>query len=192
MTAPTPTVLAFDGTPPLVKVETLQEKADRIAIENKISTTTFSNLIWSESRWQTDLTSKEGDIGITQINPYFHPEVTKGCALDPDCAMEWTAKFLAKGNSYQYVVCNCYAYMKTKVKRLPRMAEIMPNSKPKIGAVAIFKYKDGTKHLAYVKGLQSGIIQVEEANYKPCLTGSRQISADDPRLIGFYYPEKVE
>lgn len=168
--------------------ETLQEKANRIAIQFGISTTTLSNLIYSESRWNPNATSSQGDRGIAQINFISHAEVKDACAFDPECAIRWTAQRIKQGYSDEWVACNCYSYLKTKIKNLPKMDDIVPNSKPQIGGVAIFYYGHGTKHVSYIKDIGRGILTLQESNFQPCLISPREVSVDNKNLVGFWYP----
>ena len=164
--------------------QTLQERAIAIAEEYEISTTTFNNLIFSESSW--DPTKDNGaDRGLLQINRTYHPEVSDECAFDPECAMRWSAQRIKDGYLYEWTPANCYSFVKTLVK-VPLMRSIIPNSAPSVGVVAIFQYK--VPHLAYVEKLTENGFWVKEANYEPAKITRRFIKWDDPRLKGFYAP----
>lgn len=166
--------------------ESLQSMADRIATEHGISTSTFFNLIESESNWQTDRTSPQGDRGILQINKKYHPEVTDECSFDPECAMEWAAQRIAEGYLDEWVAANCYSLVEVLTPyRLPKMAEIAPNSPPTVGSVAIFNYS-GTPHLAVITAFTDDGFIVREANYKPAVIDTREISFKDKALVGFW------
>lgn len=165
--------------------ETLQEKASRIATEYGISTTTFSNLIYSESRWDPNARNeKTQDRGILQINRVWHPEVSDECALDPDCALPWGAQRIKDGYIHEWVPANCYLYVSLFLK-LPKMAQIVPNSTPQVGAVAVFQYKN-LKHIAIITKLESDGFWVKEANYIPAMIGERFVKWNDPSLEGFW------
>jgi hypothetical protein len=171
--------------------ETLQEMSDRIAGLWRVPTTTLSNLWHSESSGSTTVTNIGGDRGVVQINKYAHPEVSDAQAFDPDFALNFAAHSIASSTEDQFVVCNCYAFLKTKIRGLPRMEDITPNSTPHAGAVAVFLYRDkktglATKHVAYVESIGSAGFEVAEANFSACLLDSRHISWNDPRLQGFW------
>lgn len=164
----------------------------RIALENKISTTTLANLIASESGWRKDAIGDNGcSFGLTQQNICAHPEIKKEEALDPATAIAFAARDIAAGKEAKYTVCNCYSYVSLKVKGLPRMEAIIPNGSPKIGSVAIFEYKDKrtgmvVKHIAYIEKLSESGFTVSETNFSKCLLDERKIAWTDPRLVGFY------
>lgn len=183
MPTPYPPVVHAETIP-----ETLQEQSVRIATQFDISTSTFANLIYSESRWNPDATSTTHDRGIVQINSDSHPEVSDECAFDPECAMSWAAQRIKDGHLDEWTAGNCYAYVKTKIKDLPKMVDIKPNSPAKAGGVAIFNYK-GTKHIAYIKSFDGSVLNLTEANYVPALISSRVISIHDKNLVGFWSAE---
>ena len=66
------------------------------------------------------------------------------------------------------------------------MAQIVPNASLHEGAVAVFQYSDGTKHVAYVSYITGRTFTVKEANFKAGLIGTREVSLDDPFLQGFF------
>ena len=82
--------------------------------------------------------------------------------------------------------CNCYLFVKNNVEGLPLMANITPNTELEVGAVAIFKYPSGLKHVAIVREIWDGEFLVEETNYKNCKYGKRIVSEVDKSLIGFW------
>lgn len=175
--------------PTPVFTETLQQKADRVALEHKISTTTFSTLIDEESRWDTQAYNKKTEArGLLQISRIWHPEVSDICAFDPECAMNWSAQRIKDGHIDEWQPCNCYSYTRSFFKDFPLMNEIQPNSVPRAGGVAIFTYK-GQRHVAYIKNVKGGILSLLEANYRPCEISPREISVDDKSYVGAWYPE---
>lgn len=159
--------------------------ADRIAIAHGVSTTTLSNLIFSESRWNPEATSTTKDRGITQISSIHHPEVTDECAFNPECALDWTARRIADGYGYEWVSMNCYLAVKLKIKNLPKMAEIVPNTELATSTIAIFSYRN-VKHIALVESVKKDSFVVWESNYRPGLIGRREVKINDPALQGFY------
>ena len=167
--------------------ETLKEMSVRIAQEFSIPPTILSNLVYSESRWDSQATSTTNDWGLVQINLDANPDVTKEQALDPEFSLRFAAEAISKDKQGAWTACNCYSLIKTKIKNLPKMKDIVPNSTPKMGSVMISYYK-GQKHLSYVKRVANGNIELQEANYKPCLIAPRVIDADDPHIRGYWYP----
>ncbi len=170
--------------PPMPIAETLPEMSDRIAIENGIPTSTLRNLVNSESGWNPDWISDTGDVGLVQINiDTWH--VKREDALDPQYSLEFAARKIKSGDESYWTVCNCYSLVKVKIPSLPHMADVVPNSTPHVGAVAIFQY--GTlKHIAYVTSIGADGFRVTEANITPCLVAPRLISWNDPHLRGFW------
>lgn len=176
-----------------VIAETLPEMAERIALEHEVSTSTLADLVWSESRWDPDASNAGGDRGLVQINKWSHPEVSDAQAYNPEFALNFAASSIAAGTEEQFVVCNCYAYLKTRLKELPRMADIVPNGTPKIGSVAVFFYRDKqtgkrVKHVALIEKMSDSGFMVAESNFTKCLFDRRFIDWNDPHLIGFWNP----
>ena len=170
--------------------ESLQELATQIAGKYGVPATTLFNLIESESDWNPDAYNERSrDRGLAQISEIYHPEVSDEEAFDPEFALNFAAKTLAEGSEYQqYVVCNCYSLVKTKIRGLPKMVSIIPNTpEPIAGMVAVFDYS-GTKHIAYITGVDTTGIEIFEANYEPCKVSSRFVSYDDPHLLGYWTP----
>lgn len=166
----------------------LEAQADKISIRHGIATSTFRNLIYSESRWNPDADNGE-DRGLLQINRTYHNEVSDDCAFDPACAMEWAAQRIEDGHLDEWVAGNCYLLVKRKIPSLPRMKDLAPNGRPKVGSVAIFDY-NGTPHYAYVESLSESNFEVIEANYHPALIARRYVKWSDSHLVGFWAPER--
>lgn len=83
------------------------------------------------------------------------------------------------------IACNCYAYLVTKIKGLPRMDEIVPNSPPTIGGVVVMNYH-GVPHVALITGFTNDGVIVSESNYHHCLYDTRTVSWTDKALVGFF------
>lgn len=169
---------------PTVHTENLEEKSDRIALAHNIATSTLRNLVWSESRWNPNADNGY-DRGLTQINRAAWPQVTDSEAFDPEFALNFAADKIAHHQESYWVVCNCYALVKTRILDLPATKDLIPNSKIKVGSVALFNY-EGIKHYAYVEEIYADSFKIDESNYKPCLRTNRIVQIDDPRLIGFW------
>lgn len=168
---------------------TLEQRAIGIAEEYGISTTTFTDLIYAESRWDAKADNGE-DRGILQINRYSHPEVSDECAFDTDCAMRWSAQRIKDGYLYEWVPCNCYLYARTLVSGLPSSTkQITPNSRPVVGAVAILNF-NGVIHYQVITGFDSTGYFYKGANRKPCNIQAGHDDWGDTRLVGFYLPPR--
>lgn len=168
--------------------ETLQQKAERIALEFEINPKTFTTLIDEESRWDEKAFNETTKTrGLLQISPVWHPEVTDECAYDAECAMRWSADWIKKGHIDEWQPCNCYTYTRSFFKSFPKMADIQPNSTPVAGGVAIMTYK-GKRHIAYIKSVKGGVLSLLEANYNPCEIAPRELSVDDKAYVGTWVP----
>jgi len=177
---------------PAVVQETLQEMSDRIALSHGISTTTLANLVSAESSWNPSAVGDDGcSLGLTQQNTCVHPDITPEMALDPETALTIAAEDIKAGRESRYSVCNCFAYVSTRVSGLPSMARITPNSTPHVGAVAIFQYKDkqtgkSVKHIAVIEELGPKGFTVAETNFTKCLFDRREIAWGDSHIVGFF------
>lgn len=56
-----------------------------------------------ESSFNPNAVGKAGELGISQIFLKYHPEVSSQEALDPDWAIQWTAKQFAAGHADLWV-----------------------------------------------------------------------------------------
>lgn len=172
--------------------KTLKEAVFEIADEYGVPHETVDSLITSESNWEPDtVNEKSGDYGLVQINLASWPDVTKEQAMNPLWSARWAIEKLSKGQEHYWVVCNCYmAVQVVSGYDLPLMADIEPNTYAFEGAVAIFDY-DGVKHLAYIEKFNERTFTVREANYKKCHMGFREVSYNDPAIVGFWAPEET-
>lgn len=173
---------------PVPAVESLPDMADRIALSYGVATGTLRNLVYSESRWNPNAESKTGDCGLVQINTEVNPSgkgVPCAQAKDPAYALDFAARYMQVGQADQWVACNCYLLVEAKIGRLPLMADILPNTTPHVGAVAIFQY-GALKHIALVTAISDDGFTVLESNIKPCLIAPRVIRWSDPHLRGFW------
>lgn len=147
----------------------------------------MTNLAYSESRFNPKA-DNGADRGLFQINRKYHPEVSDDCSFDAECAARWAAQRILDGYSYEWVSANCYAYASLFVK-LPRMAQIAPNSPAVVGGVAIYEFK-GIKHVAVITGLQEDGFTYKDANRTAGLITTGFTAWDDPNFIGVYTPER--
>lgn len=158
---------------------------DRIALAHGVATSTLRSLVQSESEWNPTRDNGQ-DRGLCQINRKAWPNITDEQAFDPDWCLNWTADKISKGEEYRWVVCSCWATVKTKVDKLPKMVDIIPNtSNPKPGEVAIFQYGN-IKHIAYIEKVVRNKITLYEGNYKPCVLARREVINTDHNLVGYF------
>lgn len=178
-------------------VETLQDQARTIASEYGISFEKLSNLIYSESRWNPNAVSETGDYGLVQINLENPPELEKGQepitkeqALDPEFSLRFAVRAIKQGQDSAWTVCNCYSLVKSRVRSLPRVKDLKPNtSYPPKNGVVIMQYD--VPHYAYIESIQADGIHVLESNFEPCLVSRRVINFNDKKIVGFWNPELV-
>ena len=88
---------------------------------------------------------------------------------------------------------NCYLYIKRIYPFLPRSAELVSNSEPTAGGVALFRYlHKGTgkvvNHYAYITAVDSQSFHIKECNFKEGVCGERDISRSDPHYLGTWFP----
>ena len=149
-------------------------------------------MAFSESSLNTNAISNTGDYGIVQINLEQPPILEKGQeliikeqALDPEFALNFAAKAITLDKQSAWVVCNCFSFVKTKIRNIPQMDDIKPNSVPTVGGIVIMNYR-GVKHIAYIEKILENGVLVFESNYRPCSLGKRVIEWTDPSLIGYW------
>lgn len=187
--APSPVLAAAFTAPIEIHDLTLQEKAEMVAEQFDISTSTLAALITSESHW--DASADNGhDRGLVQISREYHPEISDYEAFDPDFALAWAAERIKNGHIDEWVSCNCYLYTKLFVPVLPRTKDLKPNSPVRVGAVAIYNY-NGVPHYAYVTKVQNDPIYghwEKSTNLKPCTPYTRFVPEDNRFLVGYWYP----
>lgn len=84
------------------------------------------------------------------------------------------------------ILCNCWAYVKSKHPSLPGTRHILNNLSDH-GSVAVFYYKDADlHHYALVLYENEHHYVIEETNYTSCTKGMRNVPKNDPSLIGFF------
>jgi hypothetical protein len=172
--------------PPPKSVEAL---ISRVAEEYGISSSTLHNLAQSESRLNPGAIGDGGkSCGVVQIQYKLWGFTCEELIEHPEIGLQFAAKHIRDGTAWKYwTPMNCYSYLKYALNLpLPKMAHIIPNSDPRVGSVAIFRYADGTKHVAYVQKMHGQTFTVREANFKAGLVATREVSFTDPYLQGFY------
>jgi hypothetical protein len=169
-----------------IESETLEEKINRIAIAKGIATTTLYNLALTESSLGKQRVGDDGkSCGVVHFHKDYYPEEFARCG-DDEFILNRAAEMIANGEDYKFTPCNCYQFVKIFVGNLPRMKEIMSNSRvPRVGGLIILDY-NGLKHIAYLVKVSKDGIHVKEANFTPCLAAERLIDFTDKAIVGFY------
>lgn len=171
----------------------IPEKINNIAAEYKISSTTLYNLAYNESRLDPRAVSPTGDYGIVQLNLKAPPVLEKGqapiteeLAFNTTFALRFAAKAISLNRQSAWTVCNCYSYVRARVPSFPPQSQLAPTTGA-YGAtkVAIFDY-DGVPHYGIVVSSDSTGFIVDEANYRPCVVGTRHVDWGDAHLVGFW------
>lgn len=130
--------------------------------------------------WDCTRIGLAGEKGCFQLMPDKWKDVDP---MDFEASLRYFISKYKAGYGWWWTSANCYAYMTLFVK-LPRMAQILPNTPPSVGVVAIFQYSE--KHIALVTSLEEKGFWVKEANFEPAKIGKRFIQWNDPRLVGFW------
>ena len=185
---PSPVLSAPIPEPVALTQPTLQEQALAIAEELDFSTTTLFAVINAETggTWDCSKVGKAGEQGCLQIIPKYH-EVDP---TDFNASVRYFIEQYKKGNEFYWVSCSCWAFVKTQVKDLPKMKDIVPNANRAVGTVAVFQYKK-SKHIALVTEVHDTYFIVRESNFNPCELSKRKVYYDDKNLLGFYSPSAL-
>lgn len=187
--APLTFVIPLSTSTPEATTTPIKVLVSKVAAKKGVSSTTLYNLASSESSLDSEAVGDGGcSVGLVQINLCAHPSIDKADALDPEYALNYAATQIAKGNSYAWTVCSCVKYARALIGNVPlqNASQFVPNTKLHVGALAVFKYSSGVSHVAVVTSVKESSFTVKEANYKPCLTSTRNVSTDDEALIGFW------
>lgn len=170
--------------------ESLEEKATRIAEEYGVSTTTLFNLIECESNWNPKADNSK-DRGLVQINRAAWPEITDEQAFDPEFSLRFASEKISEGKEYLWTCANCYSYAVTQIGKLPRMADIIPNTPyPRINDLMVFNYS-GVKHIAVITKVVEEGIWVKEANYEAGKISTRLVGWNNPAFVGYFSPAET-
>lgn len=89
--------------------------------------------------------------------------------------------------------CSCVLWLNHLSPKMPTVdarhyAQFKLSKVPTLGSAAVFRYRDGTHHVAKVIHLGADKFRVSEANFKNCLQGERDISYLDSAIIGYFTP----
>lgn len=168
----------------------LKTLATEIAREYGVSPTLLHNLVSEESGWDVYAIGDRGEAcGIVQIHRQYHPEEHKRC-YDWDFALRFAAKEVAAGREWKWTSCSCIKTARLWGAKIPMNTnadELVPNTTPHVGAVAIFEYR-GKRHAVYIAKMDGHGFTIKEGNMKPCLKTTRWVPWTDPALVGFYKP----
>ena len=171
---------------------TLQDEINEVANEYQISSTTLGNLVQSESMGSTTIDNGY-DRGLVQISRKFNPDITDAQALDPMFSLRFAAQAIKDGREYIFVSCSCtqFAHVLQPAFPIQNADQVIPNaSSPEVGSIAVFHYKDGEDHVAYITNVGTSTFSVREANLSPCTLDTRIVKANDPSLYGFWADPK--
>lgn len=197
-----PSAFAYHTEP-----ETLRQKAERIAQDFNVPTTTLANLVEGESGWNPNAVGDGGcSYGLVQINlctdnpdpfaagyPKIEIQVTKEQARDPEYALRFAAYFLSLGQEWRWTVCSCVKGVRVLGHAVPPItsaadlvagAPILPQ-----GGVVKLKYGE-TYHLASYTIGETGL-KIREFNFKPCAYTERLIPYDSKEIVGFWAPSGI-
>jgi hypothetical protein len=90
-------------------------------------------------------------------------------------------------------LCSCVIFAKliTDFQQIVGYAKNWPinTSSPEIGGVVITNENPKWGHVAVIKEIKENSIIVDETNYKPCAKTTRELSLNDPAILGFWSPE---
>jgi hypothetical protein len=90
---------------------------------------------------------------------------------------------------------NCVHYARCRQPALPlglycyadKVREINSHT-PRVGCVAVIKSRSVSGHVAYVKGVSSGLVQLDEANWTSGRCGSRSGTPTSLSITGYICP----
>lgn len=85
----------------------------------------------------------------------------------------------------QYVLANCYAYVRYTIPSFPMASEIKANSTPHVGAVAIFDYS-GLPHYGIISSTTVKGFWLTDSNYGGPGIRTHFIEWSDKAIKGFW------
>ena len=134
---------------------------------------------------------RAGEIGIAQILPSAHPELTEEEMSDPWFSLKFVIDELKNGNEWKWTNCSCVKFARALGVKIPPKTDaedIKSNSTPQVGGLVLFKYSN-LDHVAVITALNASNFEVREANFKePCLASRRTVSYQDKAIRGFHTP----
>ena len=161
--------------------------ARNIAEEYDIDEQTLFNLVQNESRWVPDAIGDGGtSYGLVQINCKYLPLHCEN-ANDPEFALRFAAQTIKYDTAWKYFTsCSCIQGLKSwGVKVKGNASNLIPNTAPFVGAVALFRYGN-VHHAALITAIYADHFVVKETNYSPCAKTIRKVDFDDPRITGYW------
>ena len=85
---------------------TIKEIISKEASAHKVSEEVMNKVINCESEYNPEAVGDHGhSLGLVQIHNFYHPEITRAQALDPEFAIDFLATNLAKGKGKLW---SCY------------------------------------------------------------------------------------
>lgn len=185
--------VALEAPPVPIVTETLQQKAERIAVEMEFPFTIVKSTIDAETggTWDCSKIGKAGELGCLQIIPEYH-DVDP---LDFEASVRYFITEYKKGHEYYWTSCSCISTAKALGVKIPpktSASDIITNSSPKIGGLLVLKYGK-IAHVAVIKEIhrelgEESYYLVREGNFKPCELSERKILMNDSKIKGFYFP----
>jgi hypothetical protein len=193
----------YVSTEPIpIPIETIEQRIDRVATAHSIATTTLYNLVMSESSLNPEIKDGDMDIlcnsgpnlgkpvrsrGIAQISECYHPEISDDEAYSPEWSLNYVADKIAKGTIWrEHMVCNCYTYAKTKIKGLPAMKDIQPNTPYPIVGGLLIEYFNKVKHISVITKITKEGIYVSQTNKVPCKFTKELRPFNNPNREGYW------
>jgi hypothetical protein len=179
-------VETYTRTPLVVaNTETIEQQIDRVATGHNIATTSLYNLAMSESSLGDARIGDGGkSCGIVHFHSDYYPMENSRCA-DDEYILNRAAEMIANGEGWKFTPGNCYAFATAMLGKLPKMAEITPNSDyPRVGGLAIMQYSD--KHIGVVTSVTDEGFWIKEANYEPFKITKRLIKWNDSHIRGYW------
>ena len=167
-------------------IESLEEMAARLAEPYGLKEKVFS-IVENESRWNPNAVGRDGEIGLVQILPSAHPQLTIEEMYDPETALKYLIYEIINGREWQWTSCSCVSYLRARGNKLPKgdAKDLVTNSGIAVGNVVKLRYGN-TYHLAEVIGFDHKHLRIKESNFLPCMVGQREISIDSKEIVGFW------
>jgi len=131
----------------------------------------------------------------------FNPEHNIECGLEllsknqywrwQSSQNEWIDNVSTSTRNHVLQNCQCVTFLRSKGVKLPQAPvnaeDLEPNSRPFVGAVALFYYPQGGGHAGLITDIGWLGFWVSESNFNKCKRTERFISWNDKFLKGFYW-----
>lgn len=102
---------------------------------------------------------------------------------------EWFILLSEKNKKDISEKCSCVTGARSFGGNIPigtNANELIPNSKPYVGGIVIFKYDNNLYHVAVIEKMNDKYMTVHETNFVRCHETIRNVYYDDPNIFGFY------